>query len=146
MEPRESGRSGRGMAWRRAVLSRLRARLGPDGIAVRLAFWDGDRFDLGPAPRITLTFASRAILGRLLRGNIDALGDAYVDGSLRVEGRLQDVLGVGIELAERARSVVWLGRALRPVGKLLFRRPMPPRSATIMTCPTISTLCGSTET
>jgi cyclopropane-fatty-acyl-phospholipid synthase len=104
------------------LLTMLRPRLGPEGLPLRLEFWDGKTVDLGPAPKITITLTNRAILRRLLTGDIDGLADAYVDGTLRVEGRLGDILGVGIDLAERAGRIAWLGRVLGPLGKLSPRR------------------------
>jgi cyclopropane-fatty-acyl-phospholipid synthase len=110
------------MTARVRVLEMLRARLGPEGLPLRLAFWDGDSVDLGPAPRITIALKRRVLLRRLLTGDIDGLADAYVDGSLEVEGRLGDILGVGIELADRAGRLAWLGRVVGPLAKLDPRR------------------------
>ncbi|MGH6989229.1 MAG: class I SAM-dependent methyltransferase, partial [Stellaceae bacterium] len=110
------------MTVRVRLLKMLRSRLGPDGLPLRLAFWDGDSVDLGPAPKITITLTDRALLRRLLTGDIDGLADAYVAGSLQVEGRLGDILGVGIELADRAGRLAWIGRVLGPLAKLDPRR------------------------
>jgi cyclopropane-fatty-acyl-phospholipid synthase len=104
------------------LLTMLRGRLGPQGLPLRLAFWDGEGVDLGPAPKITITLTKPVLLRRLLTGDIDGLGDAYVDGSLMVEGRLGDILGVGTDLARRAGRVAWLGRAAGIAGKLAPRR------------------------
>ena len=106
------------MALRVRILRFLRARLGPEGLPLRLKFWDGESFDLGPAPKITIVLTTPALLRRLMRGDIDALGDAYVAGTLQVEGRLSDIVGVGIDLAQRAGRLAWIGRALGPIAKL----------------------------
>jgi cyclopropane-fatty-acyl-phospholipid synthase len=106
------------MALRGRLLQFLRSRLGPDGLPLRLRFWDGESVDLGPAPKITIVLTTPALLRSLLRGDIDALGDAYVAGTLQVEGRLGDILGVGIDLAQRAGRLAWIGRVLGPLGKL----------------------------
>ena len=106
------------MAMRGRVMRFLRARLEPEGLPLRLEFWDGETFDLGPAPKITLVLTTPALQRSLLRGDIDALGDAYVTGALRVEGRLGDIIGVGIDLARRAGKLAWLGRVLAPIAKL----------------------------
>jgi cyclopropane-fatty-acyl-phospholipid synthase len=106
------------MTVRSRLLPFLRARLGPDGLPLRLRFWDGDSFDFGPSPKITLILTNPALLRSLARGDIDALGDAYVAGTLRVEGRLGDIIGVGIALAQQAGRYAWIGGVLGPLGKL----------------------------
>ncbi|HEX4112956.1 MAG TPA: cyclopropane-fatty-acyl-phospholipid synthase family protein [Stellaceae bacterium] len=106
------------MTVRGRLLTFLRARLGPDGLPLRLRFWDGDSFDLGPAPKITIILTNPTLLRSLARGDIDALGDAYVAGTLGVEGRLGDIIGVGIDLAQRAGRYAWIGRMLAPLGRL----------------------------
>ncbi len=75
-------------------------------------------FDLGPTPKITLVLTTPTLQRSLVRGDIDALGDAYVAGTLRVEGRLGDIIGVGIALAQRAGQLAWLGQLLTPIAKL----------------------------
>jgi cyclopropane-fatty-acyl-phospholipid synthase len=106
------------MALRVRVLRFLAARLGPEGLPLRLRFWDGETVELGPAPKITIVLTTKALLRKLMRGDVDALGDAYVDGTLEVEGRLGDILSVGISLAQRAEKFAWLGRVLGPIGRL----------------------------
>jgi cyclopropane-fatty-acyl-phospholipid synthase len=100
------------------VLRFLRARLGPGGLPLRLKFWDGETFDLGSLPVITITLATPSLLRSLMRGNIEALGDAYVAGTLRVEGRLGDIVAVGIDLARRAEQFSWVARLLSLLLKL----------------------------
>lgn len=106
------------MALRVRVLRFLAARLGPEGLPLRLRFWDGETVELGPAPKITIVLTTKALLRKLMLGDVDALGDAYVDGTLEVEGRLGDILSVGISLAQRAEKFAWLGRVLGPIGRL----------------------------
>ena len=54
-------------------------------------------------------------------GNIARLGDAYVAGELSVEGSVQDILRVGIALAER------IGRLpmISPIGRALLDDTAP---------------------
>jgi cyclopropane-fatty-acyl-phospholipid synthase len=110
------------MSARIRLLQMLRARLGPEGLPVRLVFWDGESVDFGPAPKITLTVTNRALMHRFLTGDINGLADAYVDGSLEVEGRLGDILGVGIDLADRAARIAWISRVAGPLASLSPRR------------------------
>jgi cyclopropane-fatty-acyl-phospholipid synthase len=100
------------------VLEFLRARLGADGLPLRLVFWDGESIELGPAPKITLTLTQPALLQSLLRGDMDALADAYVAGTLQVEGRIGDIIDVGIEMARRAARFAWIGQVVGAVGRL----------------------------
>ncbi|MGB7076410.1 MAG: hypothetical protein WBD53_04420, partial [Xanthobacteraceae bacterium] len=84
------------MRLRARALGFLRARLGGDGLPLRLVFWDGERFDFSPAPRVTITLHSKRLMRLLLRGDFGRLGDAYVAGELGVEGPIEEVLQTGI--------------------------------------------------
>src|SRR5690348_1834815 len=112
---------GQAMALRERILSSVRRRLGPEGLPLRLAFWDGTRFDLGPSPAVTMTFTRPAVLRALLRGDVDRLAESYVEGALLVDGRLQDILALGISLAERIGRNPWLRRLGAILGKRPFR-------------------------
>ena len=105
------------MSLRSRLLASLQRRLG-GALPLRIVLWDGEAFDLMPAPRICLTLCSRRLARLFLTGNIGGLAQAYVEGELAVEGRLEDILGVGIGLAER------VGRSplLRRIASLLPRR------------------------
>jgi len=107
------------MSLRRRSLEFLRRRLRGEALPVRLAFWDGETFDFGPAPSITITLHSKRLIRLFLTGNMAALGEAYVRGEIDVEGRLQDIIRLGIGIAERlGRS-----RTLRRLGTLAAYRP-----------------------
>lgn len=106
------------MLLRLRVLRFLRARLGPGGLPLRLIFWDDESFDLGSAPKITITLTTPSLLRSLMRGNIEALGDAYVTGTLNVEGRLSDIIAVGVDLARRVEQFGWVARLSSPLLKL----------------------------
>lgn len=100
------------LRWR--VLHHLRSRLADDPPPLRLVFWDGERFDFAAEPRLTITLHSARLLRLLLVGDFAALGNAYVEGEIAVEGAIEDILTVGIALAER------LGQSatLRRLGRL----------------------------
>jgi cyclopropane-fatty-acyl-phospholipid synthase len=92
------------------LLKLVDGRLGSLALPIRIELWDGTSFDLGAAPSIALTLRRPALLWTLLRGDVDGLGMAYVAGDLLVDGRLQDILEVGIALAERLGRAAWLSR------------------------------------
>jgi cyclopropane-fatty-acyl-phospholipid synthase len=95
---------------RRAVLESLRKRLQPNPPALRLVFWDAEIVDFAPTPRIVITIKSPKVLRPLLVGNFSKLGDAYVHGDLVVEGRAEDIIAVGVELADRIGRMAWVQR------------------------------------
>ena len=106
---------------RRRLLTLLRSRLGEPPLPLRLGFWDGETFDFGPDPKITITLNDRRLLRQMLTGNISRLADAYVDGRLAVEGRVEDILGVGMELADRIGRSPWVQR----IGAVVSKVPRP---------------------
>ncbi len=107
------------MPLRRRLLEFLRRRLGDGALPVRIAFWDGEAFDFAPAPVVTITLRSARVLRLFLSGDMGRLGEAYARGEIDVDGRLQDVLRLGIRIAER----VGRSRLLRRIGAVAARRP-----------------------
>src|SRR5579872_3906246 len=106
-------RAGDRMSLRRRLLDYLRTRLGDNPLPLRLIFWDGDRFDFADKPSVTITLHSRAPVRSFLRGNFARLGDAYVAGDLTVDGAIEDILHVGVALAERVGKSPTIGRLAR---------------------------------
>ncbi|MGA7384787.1 MAG: cyclopropane-fatty-acyl-phospholipid synthase family protein [Methylocella sp.] len=86
---------------RQHLLEHLKRRLADDPPPLRLVFWDGETFEFAHPPMVILTMRSPAVGRMFASGNIARLGDAYVAGELSVEGSVQDILRVGIALAER---------------------------------------------
>lgn len=96
----------------------LRGAIGDD-LPLRVVFSDGRAVDFGPAPIVTIRLSHKRLERWLLTGNFARLGDAYADGTLAVDGRLQDILRVGIALTERIARIMprfplaqWLARLL----------------------------------
>lgn len=100
------------------VERRVTAVLRSAALPLKVSLWNGSEFDLGPAPRIHSIFRRPYLLRRLLRGDIDKLAEAYVDGDLAVEGRLEDILKVGIEIADRLGRFTWAAMFARFVPRL----------------------------
>ncbi|MEK4031851.1 class I SAM-dependent methyltransferase [Methylocystis sp. IM2] len=61
------------------------------------------------SPTVVITFSSPKQWRSLLRGNFSALGDAYVSGGLKVEGRPEDIIEAGVRLSERLEKTPALG-------------------------------------
>ncbi len=51
----------------------------------------------------------------LLSGNMTRLGDAYLSGELTVTGSVQDILSVGMALADRIGRSPWVARLARVI-------------------------------
>lgn len=98
------------------MLEYLRVRLADDPPPLRLTFWDGDSFDFAPAPRVEITLRRPSLFAALLRGNFQQLGEAYVMGDLVVEGQVDEIVRVGLSLAERTERPSVLQR-LRGLGQ-----------------------------
>jgi cyclopropane-fatty-acyl-phospholipid synthase len=138
------------MSLRSHLLAALRDRLGAEGVPLRIVFWDGESFDLTPDPTVTITLHSPHLLRLFLTGGMGRLAQAYVAGELTADGRIEDVLRVGLALAERLGKVPLL-RRLAPLagprwGAATAGRATPRRCATTTTSRTNSTACGSTAT
>jgi cyclopropane-fatty-acyl-phospholipid synthase len=106
------------MSLRNRFLARLRDRLADDRLSLRIIFWDGAAFDFTPAPRVTIMLRSRRLLRYFLTGDMARLGQAYVEDEIDVDGRLQDLLQIGITLAERLEK----SAPLRGLARLAGRR------------------------
>jgi len=88
-----------------------------------VALWDGTRIALGPDSRVGIRLNSPSAARYLLNPSLDALGEAYVEGHLDVEGRIDEVMSLAETLAREgaglgnarpvAAPVAMLARALR---------------------------------
>ncbi|HJU16166.1 MAG TPA: class I SAM-dependent methyltransferase [Stellaceae bacterium] len=103
---------------RTRFLQKLRNRLGGEAMPLRLVFWDGEVFDFAADPRVTITLTTPRLVRLFLLGDIAGLGRAYVKGEIGVEGRVEEVLAIGIRIAERLGA----SPLLRRVGALLPHR------------------------
>ena len=112
---------------RRRVLQHLRDRVAGAPLPLRIAFWDGETFDFAPLPTVTIALRSRRVMRAFLTGDMGRLGQAYVEGDLAVDGRLGDILNVGVTIAERigrsplVQRAAKLGPLLRPIARPLTR-------------------------
>lgn len=119
------------MSARDELLGYLRGRLEGDPLPLRLRFWDGKVFDFAAAPTVILTLHSREPVRALLKGDFARLGDAYVDGALSVEGDIEDILRIGIELAQRFGRLGSLRRLARVASWIPRRRSVQRDAANV---------------
>jgi cyclopropane-fatty-acyl-phospholipid synthase len=91
------------MFWQKrfhAFVTQLRAY----DIPLRLRLWNGTEFDLGKAPRVTMSVRSAGALKYFLPPTLNSLGHAYVEGSIDLEGHIADVMDIATQLAARTAA------------------------------------------
>lgn len=64
-------------------------------VPLRLRLWNGQQFDLGPDPQVTLVVKDPKLVGCLTHPTLDALGGAYIEGNIDIEGPIEKVIEVG---------------------------------------------------
>ena len=77
-------------------------------IPLRLELWNGHKFDLAPAPTVTIAIPTPSALRFFIPPDLNKLGEAFVEGHIRVEGSIEEVFRVAESLA---RSVAASTRA-----------------------------------
>ncbi|GIZ10829.1 C17 cyclopropane fatty acid synthase CfaB [Pseudomonas sp. NCCP-436] len=97
------------------MLTQLPTALRELQLPLRLQLWDGKQIDLGPRPRVTLVLKDPGLVQQLMRPSLDALGAAYVEGRLDLEGPIDQAIEVGDALSaalldEDASTTVAYGR------------------------------------
>lgn len=86
-------------------LARLVDKLGnKTGIPLRLRLWDGRSFDLAPNPSVTITIPTASALRYIIPPDLNRLGEAYVEGYIRVDGPARDAFQAAEGLARQAAS------------------------------------------
>ncbi|ARU90520.1 C17 cyclopropane fatty acid synthase CfaB [Pseudomonas sp. M30-35] len=69
-------------------------------LPLRLKLWDGNQLDLGPRPQVTLVIKDPSLVMQLSNPSLDVLGGAYVEGRVELEGKMSDIIKVGVDLSE----------------------------------------------
>ncbi|MDM8350682.1 C17 cyclopropane fatty acid synthase CfaB [Pseudomonas sp. sp1636] len=69
-------------------------------LPLRLRLWDGKQIDLGPEPRVTMVVKDPSLMALLAHPSLDALGAAYVEGRLGLEGPIAAVIELGDALSQ----------------------------------------------
>jgi cyclopropane-fatty-acyl-phospholipid synthase len=73
-------------------------------IPLRLELWNGRAFDLASEPKVKIGVPSPSALRSLLSPDLMKLGQAYVEGTLRVEGPILEVFRVAESFTRGAAS------------------------------------------
>ncbi|WP_065758078.1 C17 cyclopropane fatty acid synthase CfaB [Pseudomonas defluvii] len=82
------------------MLAQLPAALQNVRLPLRLKFWNGLHFDLGPGPHVTIVVKDPQLISQLTRPSLDDLGSAFVEGRLELEGNIGEVIQVCDELTQ----------------------------------------------
>ncbi|MEX6500639.1 C17 cyclopropane fatty acid synthase CfaB [Pseudomonas zhanjiangensis] len=69
-------------------------------LPLRLRLWDGKQIDLGPEPRVTMVVKDPSLVAQLAHPSLDALGGAFVEGRLDLEGPMAAVIELGDALSQ----------------------------------------------
>jgi len=82
------------------MLAQLQPILSTLKLPLRLRLWDGKELDLSPEPKVTLVLRDPGMLELLRQPTLDALGSAYVEGRLDLEGPIDEVIRIGDALSD----------------------------------------------
>lgn len=88
------------------VVDRIRA-AGP--IPLRLELWNGRCFDLSQKPTVTVAIPKPSALRYFISPDLNKLGEAFVEGHIRVEGSIHEVFRIAESLASRAAATTRSG-------------------------------------
>ncbi len=88
------------------VIDRVRANA---LIPLRLELWNGHRFDLSPEPTVTVAVPNLAALRYFISPDLNKLGEAFVEGHIRVEGSIHDVFRVAEGLTRSGAATMRAG-------------------------------------
>jgi cyclopropane-fatty-acyl-phospholipid synthase len=84
-------------------------------VPLRVELWDGRRFDLSSKPTVTVGILNRSALQYFIAPDLNKLGEAFVEGHIRVDGPIQEVFRIAESLART------LAKSTRSGWQRLFR-------------------------
>ena len=73
-------------------------------VPLRVELWDGRRFDLSAKPTVTIGIPRRSALQYFISPDLNKLGEAFVEGHIRVDGPIKEVFKVAESLARALAS------------------------------------------
>lgn len=114
-------------------------------IPMKVTFWDGKTKQYGSGtPQAHITIHKAIPIKELRRNASIALGEAYMDGTIDVDGNLEDLITSAYEAADSFFSATKSSSIFYQ--KLLIQKKLAkPMSRITMTLVTISTGYGSTK-
>ena len=86
-------------------------------LPVQVDLWTGRQVPLGSEPRVGIRLKSTSAARYLMKPSLDALGEAYVEGHLDVDGRILDIIDVAEALAREGDERGGLGRLPSWIGR-----------------------------
>lgn len=102
------------------VLQHLEALRNRQPLPLRVTLWNGATVALGDEPRVDLRLKDAASARYFLKPSMSALGEAFVEGHIDVDGDIRDVVSVAERLSRssgeepgRGRLPSWLARHTR---------------------------------
>ena len=82
-------------------LDHVKKNLNGKPLFLRILFWDGHEYAFNQDIRVTMRISSAKLISRMLMGSaLDVLGEGYVEGSIGLDGRYQDILAVAEGLSD----------------------------------------------
>ncbi len=94
------------------LIPKLESRLATLPVPIALELPDGRRV-AKPGSRLTLAFSDWSALAKLAGSQIGAVGEAYVEGMVRIEGSMRDLIATAVALLPRNPVEIdsgWLGK------------------------------------
>jgi len=102
------------------ILKQLENLRGSAPMPLKVRLWQGSEVSLADEPSVTLLLRSPEAARRLLKPSLNALGEAYVERLIDVDGAISDIIAVADRLSRstpvsrlRGRIPSWLGRHTR---------------------------------
>ncbi|BAP42514.1 C17 cyclopropane fatty acid synthase CfaB [Pseudomonas sp. 21LCFQ010] len=69
-------------------------------LPLRIRLWDGQQFEFGAEPRVTILVKDPTLMAELARPSLDLFGSAFVEGRLELEGSLSEAVQIGDQLTQ----------------------------------------------
>jgi cyclopropane-fatty-acyl-phospholipid synthase len=72
------------------------------GVPARIELWNGRHYDLSANPTVTIAIPKPSALRYFIAPDLNKLGEAFVEGHIRVKGPIREIFKVGERLARAA--------------------------------------------
>ena len=75
-------------------------------LPLRIRLWDGQQFELGPEPQVTIMVKDPKLVADLAHPSFDLFGSAFVEGRLELEGPISEAVRIGDELTKALGDLI----------------------------------------